>query len=297
MFRTIEPAEKFLKKFPVIWKWMDRHRVSPAVVAKHRSNHVVVIGYGRVGRHIVNVLGELNVPCVVVEADTARVEELDAKGVATLYGDAANSEVLDHAGLDDARLLVITIPEDAATEIIVAAAKKISSALPIIARASSSSAIKLLVGLGAQQVIHPELEGGLQIVRRTLLQLGFSINKVQEYADAVRSDYYDVNINTEQERQLLQDLLSASENIVLTWIQLGSNHSLIGQTLTQVNLRASTGASIVAILRGRDLIANPEPGTVLQTNDLLALVGDEGQLSAAQELLVPSSDGGKQSAI
>ena len=276
---------------------MDRHRVSTTVVAKHHSNHVVVIGYGRVGRHIVNVLGELNVPCLVVEADAGRVEYLDAKGVATLYGDAANSEVLDHAGLEDARLLVITIPEDAATEIIVAAAKKTSSALPIIARASTSLAIKQLVGLGAQQVVHPELEGGLQIVRRTLLQLGFSINKVQEYADLVRSDYYDVDINTEQERQLLQDLLSASENIVLTWIQLGSNHSLIGQTLTQVNLRASTGASVVAILRGRDLTANPEPGMVLQANDLLALIGDEGQLSAAQELLVPSSDGGKQSAI
>jgi CPA2 family monovalent cation:H+ antiporter-2 len=265
---------------------MDRHRVSPTVVAKHRSNHVVVIGYGRVGRHIVNVLSELNVRCLVVEGDAGRVEELDAKGVSTLYGDAANSEVLDHAGLEDARLLVITIPEDAATEIIVAAAKKMSSALPIIARASTASGIKRLVGLGAQQVVHPELEGGLQIVRRTLLQLGFPLNKVQEYADAVRSDYYDVNINTEQERQLLQDLLSASENMLLTWIQLGSNHSLIGQTLTEINLRATTGASVVAILRGRELIANPEPATVMQANDLLALVGDEGQLSAAQELLV-----------
>lgn len=286
MYRTIEPTTNFLKKFPVIWKLMDRHRVSPTVVAKHRSNHVVVIGYGRVGRHIVNVLSELNVRCLVVEGDAGRVEELDAKGVSTLYGDAANSEVLDHAGLEDARLLVITIPEDAATEIIVAAAKKMSSALPIIARASTASGIKRLVGLGAQQVVHPELEGGLQIVRRTLLQLGFSLNKVQEYADAVRSDYYDVNINTEQERQLLQDLLSASENMLLTWIQLGSNHSLIGQTLTEINLRATTGASVVAILRGRELIANPEPATVMQANDLLALVGDEGQLSAAQELLV-----------
>ena len=71
-------------------------------------------------------------------------------------------------------------------------------------------------------MIHPELEGGLQIVRRTLLQLGFPLSKVQEYADVVRSDYYDLSINTEQERQLLHDLLSASDNIGITWLRLGS---------------------------------------------------------------------------
>jgi CPA2 family monovalent cation:H+ antiporter-2 len=288
MYRTIVPAEKFLKKFPLIWKWMDRHRDALPVATKRRSNHVVVIGYGRVGRHIVNVLGELNVPCLVVEADAGRIEELDAKGVSTLYGDAANSEVLDHAGLNDARLLVITIPEDAATETIMVAARKMSTALPIITRASSTSAIKRFVHLGAQQVVHPELEGGLQIVRRTLLQLGFSLSKVQEYADIVRSDYYDVNINTAQERQLLQDLLSASDNIVLSWIQLETKHSVIGQTLTQLNLPATTGASVVAILREGELIANPEPNTVLQSSDLLAVLGDEGQLNAAQELLARS---------
>jgi CPA2 family monovalent cation:H+ antiporter-2 len=91
---------------------------------------------------------------------------------------------------------VVTIPDEATTGVIVAAARDEAPDLPITVRAATDAGVKRLALLGAQQVIHPELEGGLQIVRRTLLQLGFPLNKVQEYADAVRGDYYDSSINT-----------------------------------------------------------------------------------------------------
>jgi CPA2 family monovalent cation:H+ antiporter-2 len=293
MFRSIRFVEQWLKKFPGVWRWMDRHGPAPAAAGEPLSGHVVVIGYGRVGQHIVNVLGQLNVPRLVVDADAARVDALNAHGVPTLFGDAANAEVLAHAGLTRARLLVVTIPEDAATEVIVGAAREHAPALPIIARAAAAQGIKRLAQLGAQQVIHPELEGGLQMVRRTLLQLGFPLNKVQEYEDVVRSDYYDGSINTEQERQLLGDLLSASANIGITWLRLAADTPLVGQTLAEANVRARTGASVVAILRGRELITNPEPQAMLQANDLVGLVGDGNQLHRAQEVLVASGDGSR----
>ena len=101
---------------------------------------------------------------------------------------------------------MVTIPDEAAAELIVAAARSQAPNLPIIVRAATESGIKRLARLGANKVVHPELEGGLQIVRRTLLELGFPLSKVQEYEDVVRSDSYDLSINTPQERQLLQDL-------------------------------------------------------------------------------------------
>jgi len=229
----------------------------------------------------------------VVDSNAERIQELGVQDVPTLFGDAANSEVLDHAGLKHARLLVVTISEDAATEVIVAAARDQAPDLPIIARAATIPGIKRLALLGAQQVIHPELEGGLQIVRRTLLQLGFPLSKVQDYADVVRSDYYDLSINTEQERQLLHDLLSASDNIGITWLRLEAGNSLVGQTLAEANLRATTGASVVAIMRGRELITNPEPRAILRANDLVGLVGDGKQLNVAQEVLAASGDGNR----
>jgi K+:H+ antiporter len=294
MFRSVSVVEKRLRKFPTLWKWMDRHGPSPAPAAEPLSDHVVVIGYGRVGHHIVDVLTELSVPRLVIESDAARVEELDARGVPTLFGDAGNSEVLAHAGLGRARLLVVTIPEEATTGVIVAAAREQAPDLPIIVRAATDAGMKRLASLGAQQVIHPELEGGLQIVRRTLLELDFPLNKVQEYADAVRGDYYDLNVNTEQERQLLHDLLSASENIGITWLRLETNNPLVGRSLAEANLRATSGASVVAIMRDGELITNPEATAVLRANDLVGLLGNEEQLNAVQKVLATPSDGGKR---
>jgi CPA2 family monovalent cation:H+ antiporter-2 len=238
------------------------------------------------------VLGQLNVAHLVVDSGAARVEELNARGVPTLFGDAASSEVISHAGLKRARLLVVTIPEEVATEVIVGTARDQAHDLPIIARATSALGIKRLTKLGAQQVIHPELEGGLQIVRRTLLELGFPLSKVQEYEDVVRSDHYDLSIDTEREKQLLHDLLRASDNIGITWLRLGAGNPLAGQTLANANLRARTGASVVAIMRDRELITNPEPQAILRANDLVGLVGDVKQLNMAQEVMAASVDAG-----
>lgn len=288
MFRSIGGTEKWLKKFPGVWRRIDRHGPAPAPSQEPLSDHVVVIGYGRVGQHIVNVLTRLNIPRLVLDSDALKIEDLAARGAPTLYGDASNPEVLSHAGLERARLLVATIPQEATTGVIVAAARKQAPDLQIIARAVTDEGVERLALLGAQQVIHPELEGGLQFVRRTLLQLGFPIQKVQEYADAVRGDYYDADINTEQERRLLNDLLTASENIGMMWLQLATNNPLVGQSLVQANLRAVAGASVVAIMRDRKLITNPGPGAILRANDLVSLVGDEDQLDAAQKMMAAS---------
>jgi CPA2 family monovalent cation:H+ antiporter-2 len=285
MFRSIKVIEKWLQRTPAIWKRLDRRGPARSQAEEPVSNHVVIVGYGRVGQHIVNVLGQLGVPRLVVDSDAGRIEDLDSQSVPTLYGDAANSEVLAHAGLERARTLVVTIPEEAAAELIVAGARAQAPDLPIIVRAATESGVGRLAKFGAQQVIHPELEGGLQIVRRTLMQLGFPIREVQSYADAVRSDYYDMEINTDGERRFLHDLLNASDNIGITWLRLAANNPLVGWTLAEASLRARAGASVVAIMRTGQLITNPEPQAILKADDLLGIIGDEEQLDAAQEML------------
>ena len=290
MFRTIAPLERLVRKSPAIWKLLNRESATQDSSGPHLDNHVVVIGSGRVGRHIINVLRQLNVSCLVVDSNAHQLEKLGSESsVTTLFGDAANSEVLDYAALNRARLLVVTVPEDAATEVIVAAALKENPELPIIARASTTEGIKRLSRLGARQVIHPELEGGLQVVRRTLLELGFPLSKVQEYSDVVRGDHYDFSVNTPAESQVLNDLLYASDNIGITWLRISVDSELAGQSLANADLRMKAGVSVVAIIRGTELITNPGSQIKLVPNDLVALIGDEGQLEAAQKVLGASA--------
>jgi CPA2 family monovalent cation:H+ antiporter-2 len=259
------------------------------MVSETIRDHVVIVGYGRVGHHIVDLLGELDVSHLVVEADSERSEELNQRGIPTLYGDAANSEVLTHAGLAYARALVVTGPDEDANALIVTTARDLAPKLPIIARASSEEGTKHLARLGAQDVIHPELEGGLEIIRHTLLQLGFPRQEIFRYTDAVRHDHYDMHINTEEEHRLLHDLIHASNSIEVRWFRIPEGNSLIGQTIGEANLRARTGASIVALNREGQLIANPKSMTVFEAGDRIGLIGEQDEIEAAERLLSRSA--------
>jgi CPA2 family monovalent cation:H+ antiporter-2 len=285
MIRTIEPAEHLLQKSPRIWKLLNRQGPPIPQVEESIKDHVVIVGYGRVGHHIVDLLGELGISHLVVEADAERSVELNQRGIPTLLGEAANSEVLTHAGLSHARALVVTGPDEDANALIVTAARDLASKLPIIARASSEEGTKHLSQLGAQDVIHPELEGGLEIIRHTLLQLGFPLQEIFRYTDAVRHDHYDLHINTEEEHRLLHDLVEAANSIEVRWFRLPDGNSLIGQTIADANLRAQTGASIVALNREGQLIANPKSMTVFQAGDRIGVIGEREEMEAAERLL------------
>jgi CPA2 family monovalent cation:H+ antiporter-2 len=285
MFRLIDPLESWLQKFPKVWKLLDRHEPPPPLIEESIKDHVVIVGYGRVGRHIVNLLQQMAIPHLVVEADSQRVEELHEQGVPSLFGDAANSEVLSHAGLSRARALVVAGPDEDATALVVTTARDLAPELPIIARATSEEGTKRLTQLGAQDVIHPELEGGLEIVRHTLLQLGFPLQEIYRYTDAVRHDHYDLQINSEEEHRLLHDLLDAANSIEIKWFRLPENNPLVGQTLADANLRAQTGASVVALLRAGQLMANPKSQTIFQPGDRIGLIGDRQEHEEVERLL------------
>jgi CPA2 family monovalent cation:H+ antiporter-2 len=104
---------------------------------------------------------------------------------------------------------VVTLPDEAATEMVVSAARALALDLPIIARAGTQSGVRRLKEIGAQEVIHPELEGSLEVVRHTLLTFGFPATQVQRYTDAVRHDHYDTSVSSAEERHTLDQLRSA----------------------------------------------------------------------------------------
>jgi CPA2 family monovalent cation:H+ antiporter-2 len=139
-------------------------------------------------------------------------------------------------------------------------------------------------------VVQSELEGGLEIVRHTLLQLGYPLQEIYRYTDAVRQDHYDWHIDTEEEHRLLHDLIDATNNIEIAWLLLSPGNPFIGQTLAEANLRARTGASIVAILRDKQLMANPKSMMVFESGDRIGLIGDEEQIEAAEKLLATPAE-------
>jgi CPA2 family monovalent cation:H+ antiporter-2 len=285
MFRLVDPVERWLRARPALWARLNRHGPETVLVGHALEGHVVVVGWGRVGHHVVDVLNYLGTPRLVIEADAQRVDALRKLGVPTLFGDAANSEVMAHAHLERARALVVTLPDESAAEVVVAAARQLAPQLPIIARAATQEGVARLAQLGAQDVIHPELAGGLEIVRGTLLRLGYLAHQVEQYAEAVRREHYDLAITSPDEHRILRQLIAAAGHIDLTWVRLGESDPLVGQTLAQADIRARTGASVIAIYRDGQLLANPKSQTVFQDGDQVGLIGEPEHIAAAVSTL------------
>jgi CPA2 family monovalent cation:H+ antiporter-2 len=286
LYRLVPNMEETLRRFPALWRLLDRQgKGIPTLTADVLEGHVVIVGSGRVGKHIVYVLERLNVPRLVVEIDPHRAQAMMDSNIPLLFGDAANSEILNHARLEAARALVVTLPDEANAELVVAAARVIAPDLHIIARAATHSGVQRLAKLGAEDVIHPELEGGLEVVRHTLLALKFPAGQVQHFTDAVRREQYDTALSSNVQHQLLDQLWATMRGLDITWHNLDADHPLVGMTLAEANLRATTGVYVIAIMRGQETLYNPPAQTQLLEGDLIGFLGDHAQLTAMDEML------------
>jgi monovalent cation:H+ antiporter-2, CPA2 family len=197
MFAVIPRTQALLLRSPYVGTRMRRAQPGITATEHELSDHVVVVGYGRVGHQTVHVLRELDSPLLVVDLDAPSVEAAEADGLLALFGDASNSSILEHAGLARARMLVVTLPNQTATEMVVATANELAPELPIIARAGTLTGVHRLRELGARHVINPELEGGLEIVRLSLTELGRPLGELQPLVDAVRREAYEGRPDTD----------------------------------------------------------------------------------------------------
>ena len=281
--RLVGPAERFLRQYPRLWQFIDKPPIDLPQIEHDFDNHVVIVGCGRVGRHIAEALGRLGIDRLVVEADPIRIDKLRELGVPVLYGDASNSDILTHAAIERARAVVVTLPDDAAALMVVATVRTLTPDVPIVARASTWAAARQLLQEGATQVVRPELEGGVEIVRRTLLDLELPLREVQKYTELVRREGLDESERLSADRvRVLNDLVHAVKDLEIGWLLLEEGSLLVGLTLADAGLRQTAGVSVVAIARGDALIRNPEAAEVFRPGDRVAVIGTPEQVHAAE---------------
>ena len=288
----VDPVERWLKKRPALWRLIDRPVQDLPPEPEALKDHVVIVGCGRVGRHIAETLGRLGISRVVIEADPIRVNKLREIGVPVLYGEAGNSEILEHAALKKAKVIIITLPDDAAALAVVITARKIAPGIHIISRASTWDGAKRLKADGAGEVVRPELEGGVEIVRRTLLELHLPVREIQRYTDLVRREGLDeVDRPSLGRSRILDDLVKTAGDLELGWLVVADNSPLSGVRIVDASLRQIAGVSVVAISRERAVISNPGPEVIFVPGDRVALIGTPEQVVAAEAMFMGSDTG------
>lgn len=219
------------------------------------SGHVIVCGWGRVGRSTAAYLAGQDAAVVVVDIDPQRVAEA---AYPALTGDVTDDEVLRKAGIMRARALVTAINTDAENVYVTLSARSLRPDLVIVARARNEASEAKLLRAGATRVVNPQRIGGQRIAAAALQP------NVVEFLDVVMHD--------------------GSLEFRLEEVPVRAGSRLAGRTLREASAVGATGALVLA-LRGRDgtFLTNPPVQTPVEAGYVLIAIGTRQQLSALQD--------------
>ena len=241
------------------------------------QDHVVIAGYGRVGAFVARLLGRLEQPFVVVDSNPGRADEARDAEYPTVFGDAGTEPVLEAAGVRRARLVIVTVPDPVGARLVVERARALNPNVHVVARATTVEQLDELGRLGVYEAVHPESEAGLELARQALYHLGVGVEDIQRLADEVRRELYAPITRQGADRDLLAQLRRVSREIETEWVRLPEVTPLHGRTIGELEVRTKTGASIVAIVRDGQVIANPGPDERFKASDLVGVMGTPDQ--------------------
>lgn len=180
-----------LQRIPGFARWLDR-RAEPQLlsVPDTLADHVIVAGYGRVGRVLVNILLNRGYEVLVIENSEAAIQQLRHRQIPYIYGDADAEQVLAKTHLAQAKAMAIALPDPTSTRLLLQRALARSPELDIIARSHTDREIDLLTQIGAREVVQPEFEAAMELGAHLLRTLGEDANGIQQVLTNIRSDRY-----------------------------------------------------------------------------------------------------------
>ena len=259
---------------------------------KHSENyienlhaHVIIAGFGLNGSNLARVLKETGIKYVVTELNPATVKKEKVKGEKIIYGDISKQEVLKAIKIDKANIIVYAISDPAVTRMSLKLVKKLNPHIYALVRTRYVSEIDELKKLGADEVIPEEFETALQIFRKVLERYHIPLNVIMKQTTILREESYsflrkegmDISSFTHLDEILAQGLTET--------YYVNEDNIHINKTLSEINLRAKTDATIIAIVREGKTISNPSAKEIIKSADTLVIYGTHLSVDQAIDLL------------
>jgi voltage-gated potassium channel len=225
---------------------------------KHLSGHLIVCGFGRMGKIVCDELERLKRRFVVIDKMPRPPAWNYLQGL-HLQGDANEDEVLRRAGIDRAKSLVTVVGSDADNLYIVLSARLLNPHLQIVARAEEEEAEGKLRKVGANKVISPYLAGGHRAVQAALRPVVLHFMEM-----ATRPEFLDLQIEE---------------------VRVAAGSTVAGQSLRHARIGSDLGVIVVGMLRpGGEVLYSPQGDAVLEANATLIVIGPLRQLQAVEAL-------------
>jgi CPA2 family monovalent cation:H+ antiporter-2 len=254
-------------------------------------DHVVVIGYGVAGRFLVSTLRNRGIKHVILELNADNVRRGREAGDPVFYADATSKEALRHAHIEHARCIVVMINDPQATFRVVDAVRRVAPQAAVVIRTRYLADQDRLLALGGSRVVAEEVEGGIEVLAHVLRELDVPRNVIEaEIHGAREATQASVRSMTIPRNRWAGGAPLSALKVESVLVVEGSPGA--SRSLREIDLRAKTGALLVAIQRGESLLSHPRADEALAPGDVAYLIGEADSVQAAVELLgrVESSD-------
>lgn len=284
---TLLASPGLISVAPQVARWLARFERRPLAEepGETAQDHVVIVGYGVSGQLLARVLSSASIRHRVVELNGALVRRARMAGEPVLFGDAVRREVLEEAGVERARVLVLAISDPEASRRVVEAARQLNPDLRILVRSRQVREIEELRKRGADDVIADEFETAIELFTRVLASYHVPRNVIRAETRALRGEGYEMLRAPRIGEGVSDAVLSALEAGTTDLYRIAETSPATGATLRSLDLRGRTGATVIAVVHGDAPETNPSPDRPLAAGDCLVLVGSHAEIESAFQAL------------
>lgn len=176
--KYIPPLDKFIK-----------HKIDSSkspIDVLNIKDHVIICGYGRIGRNIGKALMTANINFIAIDYNMMTVEAAKKEGANIIYGDPTDLDILDYAECENAKILISVVPGTYSQEMIILNAKKLNPNIIIFTRVHHQLDQIRMRDLGVNVVVHPELEASLSIIKKIFLWKGMAKEEISQKIKTIK---------------------------------------------------------------------------------------------------------------
>jgi voltage-gated potassium channel len=223
------------------------------------NDHVIVCGFGRVGRSASYELQRAKVPFLIVDRSEQRAQQAVDSGMLAVVADATRDDSLREVGVLRARGLIAALPSDAENLFIILSAKTLNPNLNVVTRASEEEAETKLRRAGADVVFAPYTIAG------------------QRLAQALVRPHV---------VQFIDFATSIGPRIKIEQLRIAAGTRFVSRTIGELAKQLGSGVIVLALRRtDGQMLFNPEAGTLIEPGDFLIVLGEQPSLTKLENVL------------
>ncbi|MFC3033933.1 cation:proton antiporter [Pseudoalteromonas fenneropenaei] len=280
-----------ISKLDIILDWLiqpsnkEEAELPQNMGAKTFANHVLICGFGRVGQTVARFLKPEAIPYVAVELNPHLVQEAKAGGETVLFGHAGQQAILKSAGIERARLVIITFVDYEKSLEIIDAVRRVAPEVKILVRMRDDSQLEQLKQAGVTEVVPETLEASLMLVSHVLFMSGVPMKRILRRVSKERQNRYAFlhgffagdadELKIDQQERL--EFLHA--------IALPEHAYAVNKTIAELALEQRR-VEISALRRNGEEIAQPSDDTQILANDIVLLKGKPRRVERAEQFLL-----------